>query len=159
MERFTRREAIVLSRTNAGRLAYLARTGIVVPHRLQAARRVRLLYSWEQILELRAINHLRQQVSLQTIRQVVEFLEQGGFEGSLHDKNLIIANGAVDWVRADCPQSPQILQVAGQKHVGQLKLLALPPLGTLVEEVWETARKSNVIDFESFRQRARSRHE
>ena len=159
MERFTRREAIVLARTSAGRLAYLARTGIVVPQRIQTAQRVRLVYSWEQILELRAINHLRRQVSLQTIRQVMAFLEKGGFEGSLRDKNLIIANGEVDWVRADCPQAPQILQVAGgaKHHVGQLKLLTLPALGALIEEVWATARHSNVIDFESFRQRARSR--
>lgn len=155
MERFTRRETVVLTRTSLWRLAYLDRVGIVVPQRIKTAKRARILYSWEQILELRTIHYLRQQTSLQTIRKIVAFLEASGFERSLHNKQLVIRDGEVDWVRTDLPQSPQVLKVADRqnKDIGQLKLIHLPPLADLIDDLWRTASQSQVIDFEYFKQR------
>lgn len=159
MECFTRRETLVLTRMSASQLAYLTKTGIVTPNRVQRAGITRLLYTWEQVLELRAIQHLRRQTSLQTIRKVVDFLARNGGDRTLHNKELIIhPTGDIDWVRPD-PAAPShhIVQVAcrANRHVGQIRLVALPPFSELVNEVWAVAQRSKVIDFDHFKQRAR----
>ncbi len=168
MERFTRREAMILTRTSASRLAYLAKTGIVIPYRLEQGSieqgsRSQVFYSWGQILELRTINHLRRQTSLQTIRKILAFLAAHGDDPWLHNKHLIITEGEVTWVRREGPnaQRREIVRVAGRanRHVGQLQLLTLPKMAEIVADLWETARRSQVIDFEHFKQRARSRQE
>lgn len=166
---FTQRETVILTRTSPSRLAYLAKTGVVIPHghhsdALAAPNRAdgNCCYDWEQILELRAINHLRQKTSLQTIRKIVAFLESHGSDRCLHNKQLIVTDDEVDWVKPHPnTQLPQIVQVVGpaNKHVGQFKIPALPPVAALVSEVWDAARHSNVIDFERFRQRARTPQE
>lgn len=147
---FTRQEALILTKTTTARLAYLARTGIVVPQR---ADQVHLVYTWEQILEIRAINHLRRKLSLQTIRKIVEFLGKSGFDTSLKDKHLVVINDDVGWVMPDWSDMPRVMKVAG-KNVGQFVLVAIPPLNNLIDDIWQTARNSNVIDFEHFRRRA-----
>ncbi|MEM6835785.1 MAG: MerR family transcriptional regulator [Cyanobacteria bacterium P01_C01_bin.120] len=154
MQHFTRRETVILTRTSAARLTYLARTGVVVPLSEDSAAK-QLYYTWEQILELRAIRHLRRQVSLQMIRKILAFLEGTAGDRALHDKHLIISNGEVSWLQPQENMEPQVVQVAAKanRHVGQLKLMTLPSLINFADEVWETARNSKVIDFESFRQR------
>ena len=73
MERFTRQETLVLTRSSPGRLSYLARTGMVVPKKADKDSPATLLYTWEQVLEIRAINVLRQKASFQTIRKILSF--------------------------------------------------------------------------------------
>ena len=75
----------------------------------------------------------------------------------MHNKQLVVTDDEVDWIQPG-PHMPQIVQVVGpaNRHVGQLKLPAIPPVAALVNEVWDAARRSNVIDFERFRQRADS---
>jgi DNA-binding transcriptional MerR regulator len=155
MQHFSRRETVILTRTSPGRLAYLARTGVIVPLRGQGDRAHQVYYSWEQILELRTIRHLRRQVSLQMIRKIIAFLEGTGSDRTLRNKNLVIANGEVAWVQMGEEPLPTVVQVAAKAncHIGQLQLMALPPISDFAEEIWETARRSKVIDFESFRQR------
>jgi DNA-binding transcriptional MerR regulator len=155
MQYFSRRETVILTRTSPGQLAYLARIGIVIPLHRECDRVQQVYYSWEQVLELRAIRHLRRQVSLQMIRKILDFLDGIGSDRSLRNKHLVIANGAVTWVQLEDSASPTVVQVAAKanRHVGQLQLMALPTLNTLVDDIWETARRSKVIDFESFRQR------
>lgn len=155
MQHFTRRETVILTRTSLTRLAYLARTGVIVPMASGEENTVKqVYYTWEQILELRAIRYLRRQVSLQMIRKILAFLEGTGC-GALHDKHLVIREGEVHWVQSQANKETQVVQVAAKTncHVGQLNLMTLPSLMNLADEIWETARSSNVIDFESFRQR------
>jgi DNA-binding transcriptional MerR regulator len=155
MQHFTRRETVILTRTSSARLTYLAKTGIVVPIAGADNTAQKAYYTWEQILELRAIRHLRRQVSLQMIRKVLAFLEGTG-GGALHDKHLVIEDGVIHWVRSRGNTAPQVVQVAARadRHVGQLNLVTLPSLMNFADDVWETARSAKVIDFESFRQRA-----
>ncbi|RZM77430.1 MerR family transcriptional regulator [Leptolyngbya iicbica] len=154
MQHFTRRETVILTRTSTARLTYLAKTGVVVPIADASDAAPGVYYTWEQILELRAIRHLRRQVSLQMIRKVLAFFEGSGC-GALHDKHLVIEDGAIHWVQTRDNLAPQVVQVAARadRHVGQLKLMTLPSLMDFADEVWETARSSKVIDFDSFRRR------
>ena len=72
MDWFSRRHAVVLARSSPGRLAYLEKTGVIVPQRAGQPPRLEVLYSWEQILEIRAISRLRQHLSFQTIRKILQ---------------------------------------------------------------------------------------
>ena len=70
----------------------------------------------------------------------------------------MVLKDEVDWVMPDSAEIPRIMRVAGknnQKTAGQFLLMAIPPLSDLIKEIWETARSSKVIDFESFKQRVK----
>jgi DNA-binding transcriptional MerR regulator len=162
IEGFTRRETLELTGTTSNRLQYLERSGLVIPKRIGKSRKPTVIYSWEQVLEIRAIKHLRQEISLQTVRKIINFLDKSGFDDSLRDKQLIVIDDEVFWVQQDWndfpEKMPSTLKVAGNKgqDVGQYVLLVIPPLSEIVNEVWEAAEKSQVVDFESFKQRAKA---
>lgn len=158
MEQFTCRETQVLTRSSPSRLAYLEKTGIIVPHRAGPPQRPTLVYTWDQILEIRAINHLRRQVSFQTIRKIVQFLDEHGFERSLRDKLLIPINGDVNWIVPLGPTASQVIQLVGKRNgvAGQLLLTAIPQLLGLVDDLGKMVKPAKVIDFEHFKQKVRS---
>ncbi len=162
IEGFTRRETLELTGTTSNRLQYLERKGLVIPQRIGKSRKPTVIYSWEQVLEIRAIKHLRQEISLQTVRKIINFLDKSGFDDSLRDKQLIVIDDEVFWVQQDWKDFPEkmpsALKVAGNKgkDIGQYVLLVIPPLSEIVNEVWEAAEKSPVVDFESFKQRAKA---
>jgi len=53
---------------------------------------------------------------------------------------------------------PEVMKVASGKNneSGQFILVAIPPFIDISKSVWETAKKSKVIDFNSFKQRVKS---
>lgn len=159
---FTRQETLALTGTTSNRLQYLERSQLVIPQRIGKSRKPTVLYTWEQVLEIRAIKNLRQEISLQTVRKIINFLDKSGFDDSLTDKQLIVIDDEVLWVQQDWKDFPEkipsALKVAGKrsKDVGQYVLLVISPLSEIVNEVWEAAKKSSMIDFESFKQRARA---
>ena len=71
LEGFTRRETIALIGTTSNRLQYLERAELIIPKRIGISKKPTVLYTWEQILEIRAIKNLRQEVSLQTIKKIM----------------------------------------------------------------------------------------
>lgn len=154
MERFTRRETLVLTRTSLGQLAYLAKTGLVSPCRCADTQAV--YYTWDQVLEIRAINRLRRHLSLQTIRKIICFLQERGFDTRLRDKHLVILSDGVSWVRSES-QAMALVQLTDRqnKHPGQL-LLSLPPWSQVTKDGWRAAQPCQVVDFEQFRSGSRS---
>jgi DNA-binding transcriptional MerR regulator len=157
MDGFTRQEAIALSKATSSRLAYLDRINLVVPKKYGNTKKPTVVYTWEQVLELRAINDLREQVSLQTIRKMLDFFAKEGYDPKLRDKHLVALNDDIHWIMPDWSDMPKIMQVASRKDkgLGQLVLVVLPARGSLIMAVWDTANKSNVVDFESFKERAK----
>lgn len=158
MEGFTRQETLALTGITSSRLAYLDRTQIVVPQKYGSSKKPTVIYTWEQVLEVRAIANLRRQISLQMVRKLVAFLDQHGLDPTLHDKPLVATPDEVFLVMPDWSDMPQVMKVADRDNqgVGQLVLLVLPPLNTVIQDIWEAARTSRIIDFESFRQRAKA---
>lgn len=162
LEGFTRRETQELTGTTSNRLQYLERSQLVIPHKIGKSRKPTVIYTWEQVLEIRAIKHLRQEISLQTVRKIITFLDDSGFDDRLRDKRLIVIDDEVFWVQPDWKDFPEnmpsALKVASNKgkDVGQYVLLVIPPLSEIVNEVWAAAEKSNAVDFDSFRQRAKA---
>ncbi|NER81701.1 MAG: hypothetical protein F6K42_19495 [Leptolyngbya sp. SIO1D8] len=59
---------------------------------------------------------------------------------------------------SDWSDMPKIMKVADRNNegVGQLVMLVLPPLNTVIQDIWDTAQTSNLVHFESFKQRAKA---
>ena len=157
MDGFTRQETIALTKTTSSRLAYLDRTGVIEPEKYGNSKKPTVIYSWEQVLEIKAINELRQKVSLQTVRKIVKYFDENGFDTSFRDKHLVVVNDEVVWVMSDWSDMPRVMKVAGKKNknLGQYVLVVLPQISDIIKEVWKTAKKSKAINFESFKQRAK----
>jgi DNA-binding transcriptional MerR regulator len=157
MDGFTRQETIALTKTTSSRLAYLDRTGVIEPEKYGNSKKPTVIYSWEQVLEIKAINDLRQKVSLQTVRKIVEYFDKNGFDTSFRDKHLVVVNDEVVWIMPDWSDMPRVMKVADKKNknLGQYVLVVLPQISDVIKEIWKTAQKSKVINFESFKQRAK----
>ena len=159
MDWFPRRHAVVLARSSPGRLAYLEKTGIVVPQRAGQSPHREVLYSWEQILEIRAISRLRQHLSFQTIRKILQYFDDHGVGRTLRDKHLVIGNHGVSWVRSGTA-APQVIHLVrhGCSFMGQFVLapveVGASDLG-FVEAASPAAPK--VVDIAHFRQKVRPR--
>ncbi|BAZ36888.1 hypothetical protein NIES4101_28080 (plasmid) [Calothrix sp. NIES-4101] len=154
---FSRQETIALGGTTSNRLQYLERTGLIIPKRYGNTRKPTVIYSWEHVLEIRAIKNLRREISLQTVRRIINFLDREGFEEKLRDKKLIVLDDEVYWIMSDWSDFPKVMKVADKRNrnIGQYMLITIPSLCEVVNEVWQAAEESEVIDFESFKQRAK----
>lgn len=158
MDGFTRQETLALTQTTSSRLAYLDRVNVVVPQKYGNPKKPTVIYTWEQLLEIRTIANLRKQTSLQMVRKLVDFLDKHSLDHTLHDKPLVATANEVFLVMPDWSDMPQVMKVADRngEGVGQLVLLVLPPLSTVIQEIWAMAKDSQVVDFESFTQRAKT---
>ncbi|MEO0827203.1 MAG: MerR family transcriptional regulator [Cyanobacteria bacterium J06642_9] len=158
MEGFTRQETIALTRTTSSRLAYLDRTSVIVPQKYGNSKKPTVIYTWEQVMEIRAISNLRQKISLQMVRKIVQFLDAQDLNSSLHDKHLVATDNEVFLVMPDWSDMPHLMKVADRQNqgVGQLVLLVLPPLSDVIQDIWDAAKASDVINFESFKERAKA---
>jgi DNA-binding transcriptional MerR regulator len=158
MDGFTRQETLALTQITSSRLAYLDRTQVVVPEKYGNPKKPTVIYRWEQLLEIRTIANLRKQISLQMVRRLVAFLDTHGLDATLHDKHLVTTPDEVFLVNPDWSDLPQVMKVADRQDqgVGQLVLLVLPPLNTVIADLWRAAETSKVVDFDSFKQRAKT---
>lgn len=158
MEGFTRQETLALTQTTSSRLAYLDRTGVIVPQKYGNSKKPTVIYSWEQVLEIRTIANLRKQISLQMVRKLVAFLDEHGLDTTLHDKHLVTTPDEVFLVSPDWTEMPHVMKVADRQGdgLGQLVLMVLPPLNTVIQDIWRAAENSKIIDFDSFKQRAKT---
>jgi DNA-binding transcriptional MerR regulator len=160
---FSRTETMSLTGCTSSRLAYLEKAGLIVPTRIGNTKRPLVLFSWEQLLEIRAIKNLRKDASLQTVRKIIDFLNKEGYNDFLRNKKIVVINGEVYWVEPEFSDLPGLMiKVASKnkKDLGQLahyELIVIPTLNQVVEEVWENAKKSTVVDFEAFKQRAKAK--
>jgi DNA-binding transcriptional MerR regulator len=80
---FTRQETLALTGITSSRLSYLDRTGLVAPVKFGNAKHPQVVYSWEQVLEIKTIGRLREKLSLQEIRKVIDFLRAREHKPSL----------------------------------------------------------------------------
>lgn len=125
---FTRQQALDLTGLSSGQLSRLDKSGIVNPTKLGGnGHRPTVLYTLNQILELRTIATLRKKLSMQEIRCVVEYLRKKNFEPTLLGKYLIFCNNKLYWFAAN-ELGEKVIELSG-KNKGQLVLKAVDPIG------------------------------
>lgn len=144
---FTRQEALKLSGLSSGKLSYLDSTGLVSPQKLGNSKKPVCLYSWEQLIELRIIHHLRQDASLQQLRQAKEYLKKIGDTESLATKTLVAMNNRI-FLLANRPGEIEklVVEISG-KSTGQIVINSLLRVSDVVNELWDMARQDNITDF------------
>ena len=157
---FNRREVIELAGATSNQLQSLERAGLITPERVwNGKKKPEVYYSWQQVLEIKAIRSLRENTSLQMIRKVLRFFDEYNIDNSLNSKRIAVVDNEVFWIREDWSDlGKQILalKVADKqnKGIGQYTLLVLPALQEIVDEIWKAAEKSQIIDINIFKQKA-----
>jgi DNA-binding transcriptional MerR regulator len=156
---FTRKEVMESTECTSNQLQSYERANLIVPKRVERAGRPTVLYTKRQLLQVKAIKNLREQMSLQTIKKIVDFLDAHNINSSLYDKQIIAIDDEVFWVDLDwtdfAERVPKALKIISRrrKEVGQYTLIVTPPLANIVNEILKSAKKSKIIDFESFKAR------
>lgn len=147
---------MALTGLKSGRLSYFDRTALVQPEKIGDSKHPVVLYTWEKLLELRAIAKLRDRLSLQQIRQVIKFLRESGYKDGLYNKPLLFINSSLCLATEKSELGDRLAMEVLGNHRGQLVFDWIDPLGRLDQEVEEDARTNSAIDFESFKNRAGS---
>jgi len=155
----SRKQTEVLTGIGRDRLAYLSRCGIVVPEKFGSGSRSALVYSFRQILELREIGKLRQETSLQSIRQVISFLQSSNNDNPslvANKDKIAVINSVCYWVLEDLSNLHEKFLVAiSGKDKGQVylaELMILPSMFETAQEIIQIAgNRPDIIDFEEFK--------
>lgn len=144
---FTRQEALALTGISSGRLSYLDRTGLVVPKKFGNPKHPKVVYTWQQVLEIKTIERLREKLSLQEIRKVLEFLKLKEHKPSFFVHSLVFVNAQL-YLIEDLKDFGLIVLEASGKNQGQVAIQEVGPVGDVVAELWKEAQKHHVLDFD-----------
>jgi DNA-binding transcriptional MerR regulator len=153
---FRRFEVVEVTGSTLSQLQSLERSGLVIPHRVTENGRILVLYSRTQILQIKAIKKLREEISWSQLKNLIIYLNENGFDSSLYNKHLVVVGKEVFWIKEDWSNLSEdmatAIMVASRKNkgVGQYVLLVIPPLIDAVNEIKKAAQKSKLIDLDSF---------
>lgn len=144
---FTRQEVLRLTGLTSNKLSYLDRTGLVIPEKFGNPKHPTVVYSFEQILQIKTIYRLREELSLQEIRQVISYLKKENYKLCLFKMHLLFFNAKLYWVKDEDDLKQKIIELTG-KNRGQIVLQAVEPIGDVLAELREEAEKNRVLDFD-----------
>lgn len=144
---FNRQETIALTNISSGRLSYLDRTNLVVPQKFGNPKHPKVVYSWEQVLQLKTIERLRERLSLQEIRKVLDFLSERGYTPSLFKCNLVFV-GPQLYLIEDWEDFGKLVLEASGKNKGQIVVHEVGPIGDVISDLWKEAQEHHVLDFD-----------
>jgi DNA-binding transcriptional MerR regulator len=153
----TRKQTEILTGLSRDRLAYLSKCGIVTPEKFGSGSRSALVYSFRQVLELREIGKLRKETSLQSIRQVINFLQSVNQDNPslvANTDKIAVIDGVCHWVLEDLSNLHRLFLAISGKDSGQVymgELMILPSLSETAGEMIDIAKHSDVIDFVEFK--------
>lgn len=144
---FTRQETLRLTGITSNKLSYLERTGLVIPaSRTGHPKHPSVTYTFEQILQIKTIYRLREELSLQEIRKVLDYLERENYKPSLFEMGLLFFNSKLYWVKDENALHKKIIELTG-KYRGQIVMQKVDPIGDVFEELRQEAEKHHVWDF------------
>lgn len=144
---FTRQEVISLTGVNSGRLSYLDKTGLVIPQKYGKSRHPKVFYDCEMILQIKVIDRLREKLSLQEIRKVIDFLKERGYKQSLFRCNLVFIGQQLYLIESWEDFGLRVLEASG-KNKGQVVIHEIGPIGEVISELRHEAQKHDVPDFD-----------
>jgi DNA-binding transcriptional MerR regulator len=144
---FTRQEAIALTGIDSGRLSYLDRTKLVVPVKFGNSKHPKVVYSWQQVLEIKTIERLREKLPLQEIRKVLKFLKERDYEPDFFVHNLVLVNTNLYLIEDIREFGLAVLEASGENK-GQVVIHEVGEIGDIITELMREAEKHHVLDFE-----------
>ena len=144
---FTRQETISLTGITSSRLSYLARTSLVSPQKFGNHKHPKVVYAWKQVLEIKTIERLRENLSLQEIRKVLGFLRDRDYETKFFEHNLVFVNSQLYLVEDWQNFGLTVLEASG-RNKGQVIIREVGAVGDVITELWQEAQKHQVLDFD-----------
>ncbi len=144
---FTRQETISLTGITSSRLSYLDRTSLVSPQKFGNHKHPKVVYAWKQVLEIKTIERLRENLSLQEIRKVLGFLRDRDYETKFFEHNLVFVNSQLYLVEDWQNFGLTVLEASGRKK-GQVIIREVGAVGDVITELWQEAQKHQVLDFD-----------
>jgi hypothetical protein len=144
---FTRQETIALTEIDSGRLSYLDRTKLVVPVKFGNSKHPKVVYCWQQVLEIKTIERLREKLPLQEIRKVIKFLKARDYEPAFFVHNLVLVNTKLYIIEDLREFGVTVLEASGENK-GQVVIHEVGAIGDIITELMREAEKHHVLDFE-----------
>jgi hypothetical protein len=144
---FTRQETIALTGIDSGRLSYLDRTQLVVPLKFGNPKHPKVVYGWQQVLEIKTIERLREELSLQEIRKVLKFLQERAYEPAFFVHKLVFVNAQLYLIEDIRDFGLVVLEASGESK-GQVVIHEIGAIGDIMAELTKEAEKHHVLDFE-----------
>ncbi len=129
-----------------GNLSYLDRTGLIIPAKEGNLKRPTVIYSVEQVLQIKIIERLREKLSLQEIRKVLKFLHGRNYKPSLFSCNLVLIGEQAYLIEDERDFGFRVLEASG-KNKGQVVIHEIGPIGDVITELRRQAQDS-VLDFD-----------
>lgn len=153
---FDRQETMLLAHVTSSRLAYLDRQKVIVPQKLGITKKTQIIYSWEQVLQIRLLTNFKQKISLTLTRNIVRYLNDVGLE-NWGDSRLVIVDDKFYSVSPDWSNMPEIMLTASFSHNSEeFTVAVLPSIDKIVADVWRIVFESDLIDNDSFVERAKA---
>lgn len=144
---FARREVIIMTGAKPSNLNYLDSSGLVVPQRCGNPKRPLVVYSVEQVIQIKVIQRLREKLSLQEVRKILGFLAERNYAPSLFECQLVLFDGQLYLIEDMKEFGLKVLKASG-KNKGQVVIHQIGKIGDVLSELREQAYESKVLDFE-----------
>ena len=156
---FTTREVVDLTKVNPNSLRYWLENKILEPQKIPVGKGTRntYLYSFSQLVEVKAIMALRKNVTVKTIRAVKTFISDHFESSNISDKPIIVLNNGDKsdvYLQGD---NRFLTQITGM-NVGQIThmdLIFIPSINTHIVEIVKTVKHgdSKSVDLINFKAR------
>lgn len=137
---------MLLTGITPGRLSYFDKTELVQPIKIGNPRHPEVIYTWEQVIQLKAVDRLRERLSLQEIRKIIELLRIQEYKPALFSCNLVLIDDQLHFVTDWKAFGLAILQAA-RDNKGKVVVCEIGPIGDVVTELHQNAQAYNVLDF------------
>lgn len=148
---------MLLAHVSSSRLAYLDRQKVIVPQKMGITKKPQIIYSWEQVLQIRVLTYLKQKITLAMTKKIVRYFNDVGLVVNWGDRHLVIIEDEIYAVESDWSNMPDIMRAAFFEHNGdEFLVVVLPNLDKVITDVWRVAVDSDSIDNDSFLERAKA---
>lgn len=143
---FNRKETMALTGITSGKLSYWDETELVKPLKLGNEKKPTVIYSWQQIIQLKVIDRLRDTLSLQEIRKVLNFLSEKNYEHSIFECKLFIVDGELFLIEKLEDLETKIILASG-KNKGQVMVQIIEPFKSIIYNLREEATKHHIYQY------------
>lgn len=144
---FNRQEVIAMTGIKPSNLSYLDETELVKPLKIGNSKKPQVIYSVEQIIQIKLIQRLREQLSLQEIRKVLAYLTERQYKLSVFNCRMVLVEKELYLVENECEFGAYVLKASG-KNKGQIMIHQIGQLGEAIIELQQEAIRKQILDFE-----------
>ena len=144
---FARKEVMMMTGAKAGNLNYFDSTSLVVPEKYGNPKRPSVVYSVEQVIQIKVIQRLREKLSLQEVRKILGFLAERNYAPSLFECQLVLIDEQLYLIEDMKEFGLQVLKASGKQR-GQVVIHEIGKIGDVLSELRHQAYESKVLDFE-----------